>query len=197
MKRLRWTVHRSGECLSVLADGLALVLDETRVEFARRVSAGVKRRRVAEPSSSGAPACAVLIETRGYASRMLVAVRVGKRELVVRDQPPTPAEAAEALTESEQRLDLALAWASRLVVVRSPLARYGVYGRGEKKGEIKWPPRLPDASRRKMEQRHALWQAEHTRRSALVTAEQRLVANAREAIEIGGINPLASDSAAW
>lgn len=195
MKRLRWTVHRSGECLSVLADGLALALDETRVEFARRVSAGVKRRCVAEPSSSGAPACAVLIETRGYASRMLVAVRVGKRELVVRDQPPTPAEAAEALTESEQRLDLALAWASRLVVVRSPLARYGVYGRGEKKGEIKWPPRLPDASRRKMEQRHALWQAEHTRRSALVTAEQRLVANARAAIE--SMNPLASDSAAW
>lgn len=195
MKRLRWTVHRSGECLSVLADGLALALDETRVEFARRVSAGVKRRCVAEPSSSGAPACAVLIETRGYASRMLVAVLVGAREFVVCEREPTREEASLALAESEQRLDLALAWLSRLADVRSPLERYGVYERGEKKGEIKWPSRLPDASRRKMEQRHALWQAEHTRRSALVTAEQRLVANARAAIE--SMNPLASDSVVW
>ena len=193
MKRLRWTIHRSGECLSVLADGLALALDETRTEFARRVAAkGVRRRRLPEPNVDGADPVAVLIETRGYASRLLLAVSVGKRELVVVDRGPTPDEAALALAASEQRLDLALAWARRLAEVRSPLERYGVYERGEKKGEIKWPSRLTDASRRKMEQRHCVWQAEHARRSALVVAEQRLVANAS-----AGINPLASDSGVW
>ena len=61
-------------------------------------------------------------------------------ELVVRDHPPTQDEARQALAESEQRLDLALAWLSRLAPVRSPLERYGVHVRGPKKGEIKWPP---------------------------------------------------------